>query len=403
MTTAVTDALTPAEVAEREANDEKAATAISRAKIGIILDRSAKGVFFSHLVLRLKTYPQRGIGTAATDGTNLIYEPDFINQLQPEEVTGLLVHEVMHCTLLHHVRRGDRDPRGFNIAADLAINGILKDCGYTLPKGGCMVGEKPFETFPKDLAAEEYYELLPKIKVKLASFGKGNGNDPGGCGGIIEPQDGAEKAKQEADWTVNGQAAAEAAKQRGDVPGGLGRFIQALEQPKVDWKAELRDFLTKPHPERNDWGRPNRRFLSHGLYFPTLSGERLGHIAVAIDTSGSIGQDTINAFGAEIMGIIGSSPAKLTVIWCDCQIGRIDEYDNISAEELSLQACGGGGTSHKPVFEWLEKQGDDAPDCLVCLTDMYTDFPKQGPETPVLWVSTSRGIEGPFGKTIELN
>lgn len=400
MTTAVTDtnALSPAEQAKRDENAEKAATAISRAKIGILIDKTAKGAFFSHLVLRLKTYPQYGIGTAATDGTNLIYEPDFILSLSPEELTGLVVHEVMHCVLLHHVRRGDRDPRGFNIAADLAINGILKDCGYTLPKQGVFVGEAPFDKFPKDLSAEEYYELLPKVKLNKL----GPGNDPGGCGGTIDPKDEAQAAHQEGEWTVNGQAAAEAAKQRGDVPGALGRFIQALEQPKVDWKAELRDFLTRPHQDRNDWGRPNRRFLSHGLYFPTLSGERLGHIAVAIDTSGSIGQDTINAFGSEILGIIGSSPAKLTVIWCDCKIGRIDEYENVSAEELSLESCGGGGTSHLPVFEWLSEQGEDGPDCLVCLTDMYTEFPKEAPQTPVLWVSTSKWIEGPFGKTIEI-
>ena len=392
----------------REALLDQSAMAMTKAKISLLIDSDARGAFFTHLTLRLRTYPAFGVGTACTDGESLLYEPEFILSLKPRQVSGLLVHEVMHCAMLHHLRRGERDPFLANVAADLSINDCLTEAGYELPSTVCMVGEGIFKDFPKGLCFEEYYDLLQKHSKKVKQqFGDGSGDgkgdkDPGGCGYTKEPQDQAKKAEQEAEWNVAVQAAAEAAKQRGNVPAAIQRIIGQVEEAKIDWRAELRDFLTKFHPERNDWNRPNRRMLNYGLYLPTLSGERLGHIAVAIDTSGSIGERELNEFAGEIMGIIGTSPSKLSVVWCDCKIDRVDVYEDISKEDLDLKTCGGGGTSHVPVFNWLKEQVEDPPECIVCLTDLMTEFPDEHPDLPVLWVSNHRGSEAPFGKTVWL-
>ena len=87
----------------------------------------------------------------ATDGARIVYNPAFVGELKPAELEGTLAHEVMHCALGHQCRRGERDPRLWNEAADLAINPILISNGFTLPAGALI---DPAFT---NLSAEEIY------------------------------------------------------------------------------------------------------------------------------------------------------------------------------------------------------------------------------------------------------
>ncbi len=67
--------------------------------------------FFGTLCLRLKLVPDH-LPTKATDGSRIVYNPNFVDELKPAELEGTLAHEVMHCALGHHCRRGERDPLG---------------------------------------------------------------------------------------------------------------------------------------------------------------------------------------------------------------------------------------------------------------------------------------------------
>jgi predicted metal-dependent peptidase len=114
------------------------------------------------------------ISTACTNGATLRYSPDWIGKLPSQVVKGIMLHEVAHVLFAHHLRRGDRDPRLWNIAADLAINshlepwysklGILSD----LKKDGVASGVFPLEgnyvKMPSGKNAEWYYhELINQI------------------------------------------------------------------------------------------------------------------------------------------------------------------------------------------------------------------------------------------------
>ncbi len=83
-------------------------------------------------------------------------------------------------------------------------------------------------------------------------------------------------------------AAAQAAKVRGRLPAGLERMIDRLLAPTKDWRAVLAEFVV-PHAADYDWRRPERRFLDLDLYLPSLAGEQVDDLVVAIDTSGSLG------------------------------------------------------------------------------------------------------------------
>jgi hypothetical protein len=125
---------------------------ISRARTQLLLNQP----FFGTLCLRLKLVPMPSFPTMATDGRRLAYNPAFVEKLTPAELEGVLAHEVMHCALAHHCRRGDRDAQLWNQAADYAVNPILNGNGITLPKDALID-----PTFT-DLAAEEIYARLLK-------------------------------------------------------------------------------------------------------------------------------------------------------------------------------------------------------------------------------------------------
>ena len=93
--------------------------------------------FFGTLGLKLKLVAG-SLPTMATDGSRIVYNPGFVDQLKPAELEGTLAHEVLHCALGHQCRRGERDPGLWNEAADFAINPILIGNGFALPAGALI-------------------------------------------------------------------------------------------------------------------------------------------------------------------------------------------------------------------------------------------------------------------------
>ena len=239
-----------AEVA-KSANRDKAQKAISAAIAKLVLGKAVKNpkskeesqgasAFFATLALRMKQIPDESIPTAATDGRNLHYNPDFIVTLSEEELVGVMVHEVMHISNKHHYQRGQRNPSKWNIAIDLAINHLIREAGIPLPKCALYPGEGQFAQLPKGLSGEAYYPLIPDDM-------SGEGSDPGGCGGIIEADDGSEAAiaKAEAEANVAVAQAHSVAKMRGKVPAFIDRMVEAALEPVVDWRRVLADFITR--------------------------------------------------------------------------------------------------------------------------------------------------------------
>lgn len=408
----------------RKDAEERGAKALSNARIKLVLGRDAKSVFFATLALKLKPGVDWNVETAYTDGTHLLINPDWFLGLTEEERIGVVAHEVMHPALNHHTRRGPREVKRWNIAADLSINPMIVESGLKLPADASFPGLGSHRKLPPGLSAEAYYNLLAEPGKPDEPDGepsdepgdqpggdggcgglRGPGRDPGGCGGVTEPKDGsgatspAKQRESEAEWEVALAQAHETARKRGDLPGGLDRLVEAHLAPKVDWKEVLREFVSRHAKNDYSWNPPNKKFLHLGIYLPGMRSEELGDVIVAVDTSGSIGGEEIARFGGEIEGILSSFDVKLTIIYCDCQIHHVQEWCT-SDGPLVMEPKGGGGTSHIPVFDWIEEKGLD-PACLVCLTDMYTSFPDNPPGYPVLWAATT-GVDGPWGQTVQV-
>lgn len=360
--------------------------------------------FFAMLALKLKLQEERGIKTADVDGKTLRYNPDWIDKLELPEVVGLNAHEVMHCAVRHMLRRGSRDPQKWNLAADYEINRTLKNANFQLPDGGAIS-----DAF-KDMTAEAIYALLPDMPGDSGGEGQGGGagEDPGGCGGVRDApsQDGenkaspAEMAEQEADWKLAVAQAAQVAKARGKLPAELEKLVEELLEAKVDWQSVLRRFISASVPTDYSWTRPNRRFVAQGLYLPSVHKEGVGKIVIGNDTSGSISDELLQQFAGEINMIVKEvRPEEVVVVHCDAMVHHVQRFQ--PDEDVVLEAKGRGGTDFRPVFDWVEQNGEE-PRCLIYLTDMYGGFPDDPPSYPVLWASTSGVRDAPFGEVVPI-
>lgn len=99
--------------------------------------------------------------TAATDGKNIYFDPDFMAELSEDERLFVIAHEMMHIKFEHMYRMLDkdgkrRDPRLWNIATDAIINANLERDGFTIKEGAINMPEA------LDYSAEEFYEKLLK-------------------------------------------------------------------------------------------------------------------------------------------------------------------------------------------------------------------------------------------------
>lgn len=351
-----------------------------RARTALILDQP----FFGMLALRLKLVEKNEIKTLAVDGKHVFYNADFVKSLSPSLTKSALAHEVGHCIFDHLGRRGARNPRKWNCAGDYVINDTIQSAGFEL--GTSWLHNAAFA----GMGADHVYSLLPDDED-----GEGGGGDP--LDEMIDAT-GSDVECNAVDWKIATLQAAAAAKAMGKLHASLSRFVDELTAVKVDWRERLRRFVTENSRDDYSWLRPNRHFIMQGLYLPSLYSENMGEIVVAIDTSGSIDQPTLNAFGAEIKAIVGGArPKKTTVIYCDAAVNHVDTFE--PNDELHFDMHGGGGTNFCPPFEYVAENGLK-PVCFVYLTDGYGPFPS-APEFPTLWCCTTE-VVAPFGETVPI-
>lgn len=356
---------------------------IRRARTRLIFNQP----FFGCLALRLQLREASGLGTMATDGRAIAYDPDAVEQWTDDELTGIVAHEVMHCALQHHERREGRDPEQWNIATDYAINIVVRDAKLALP-ADALYDEKY-----RGWSAERIYASLPANDAHAPQWGRVEDGPE---------QDDDQDGPPPTDWQQAAQEAAQRVamdKTAGDLPGSLKELIAISVDPVIDWQVRLRDYMDKLARNDYTWTRPNRRYLSRGFSLPSLYSDDLGDIVIALDSSGSMTNRELEQAGAEIADLIAKFDCVVHFMCCDRQIQSHKEFRR--GDVVRLERAGGGGTDLRPPFRWVEDQGM-TPTVLLYFTDLCGMFPEQAPEYPVLWASTDANyqIEPPFGELI---
>lgn len=374
---------------------------ISKAKSLLILDHP----FFGAVVSKRPLQFSESIPTACMSATGqMTLNRQFLMVLNVQEIIFLLAHEAMHYMLNHSLRRGHRDPKQWNIAADKVINDTLIHCNV----GKFIDGGVTFDG-ARDLSAEKLYNDTP-------DDGTGQGDDDGlgGAGmDIGDPNDGdgtqmteSQISEIEAMTKIELRQAHKAAKAAGKMPAMLDNLIAEILKVRTPWYEILERFINGKRKGGRSWKRPNRRFIHKGLY---LKGKdnvpALDHIVLAYDTSMSIGPKEHSAYVGHVNRILETcTPAKVTVIFCDARVQRVEEHKGADLP-LQLDIPRGGGTAFKPVFDYVT---DNIPfhsiDALIYFTDGYGD--QTSFELPqgldVVWLTTDYE-KFPQGKVVKFD
>jgi hypothetical protein len=238
----------------------------------------------------------------------------------------------------------------------------------------------------------------------------------GGFDDVLEPQvdeaTGKPDLPSEMEYREAIARAADAAERsQGSIPGSMKRLIKETLEPQISWREHIRMLVTGKVGSRGEtWSRPNRRRLAlssvgRGLpvYLPGRNKYGADLVTVVIDNSGSISDKMLSVFFGEMTGILADCrPRRVQLMFCDAQIQKNVEASSLD-ELASVRAKGspgGGGTSFRPPFKYLEDERL-RPDTLVYLTDGYGPFPEDKPAFPVVWAMTT-DVKAPWGDVVRV-
>ena len=378
---------------------------IPRRLQGALLRIRGDHPFFGALALFAEIRIDDSIATAATDGKVLWFNATFVEQQDTNRLCGLVAHELLHAALLHGLRRRERDPVLWNIAADIVVNGMIrKDTAYGLPLGGVE------DAALAHLSVEEIYEQLdagpkPTPGITLLDLRPASvAGEPVGPLSSRSAIDEAHAAELERHWRSALQQAAAVARRIGRGIGKTGlagvRDIGEATLPSLNWREVLWQFMVAtPH----DFAGFDRRFIYRRLYLEDMVGESVD-VAIALDTSGSISGPALEAFMGEVQGILDAYPQiRGQLFFADAALYGPHEF---SRDVAIPPPQGGGGTSFVPFFDWVTRQEEvgSLPLCIY-FTDGYGTFPRQVPAAPLLWVVLDGGLESgafPFGQVARI-
>jgi predicted metal-dependent peptidase len=347
------------------------------------------------------------VPTACTNGIDCKYGNKFIKDMSDSDLRGLIMHENLHKTFQHmflwqHLYK--EDGRTANMACDYVINLIIDDISkrshgfITLPKGGLL--DHRFA----GMDSQTVYNILRD---------ENDGQGPGGGEDGFDDHDwesGDAMSQEEIEQIgkdIN-QAIRQGQLMAGKLGGNQSRALGSLVEPKVDWREQLREFVssTAVGKDISTWQRVSRRWLQHDMYMPSTITENVGRIVVAIDTSGSIGQAELSKFLSEVQGIcINTKPEKVDLLYWDTEVAAHEVYTQEQLDKLtsSTKPAGGGGTDVACVSKYL-KDNQIKPECVIVLTDGYIYGDWGTWNAPVLWtIVGGNKVVPPMGTAIHLD
>jgi predicted metal-dependent peptidase len=388
------------------------------ARVGLLL----RHPFFGNMATRLKIEENNDwCHTAATDGRGLYYNRHFFDQLTPKQIEFVLAHEILHNVYDHMTRREGRDPQIHNIAADYCVNGTL----IREKIGDPVTQIKFFHDFKYEgWSSEEVYddifekydeEQLKQLGELLddhVDWEKGTGNNKGnGSNGENKKEDKKgppkyskdelRKIRDEIKESMIGAAQAAGA---GNVPAGVERMIKDLTEPKMNWREILRQQIQSAIKSDYSFMRPSRNGWHTGAILPGNDFEESIDLAVALDMSGSIGEDQARDFLSEIKGIMDEYQDYKIKVWCfDTAVYNEQDFSADNGSDIeNYEIIGGGGTDFMCNWDYMKEQ-DYVPKKFIMFTDGYAwdswGDPDYCDTIFVIHSNRNKDLEGPFGYT----
>jgi predicted metal-dependent peptidase len=371
--------------------------------------------FYGHFLLNLRRSEQLGsqhaAGVTVRDGVpTLSLNPPLFTQLSALEQEALLEHLIKHLLHLHPLRRKERNQHDWDVSCDLAINPSV----VGLPDNALMPDMYGMES---GLAAEEYYSaLVPSFdtgNLEGSGYGDGQQDTYGAEGqGTADMRDAATLDDHEI-WSEADSTPLPLAEEMmraitrdslrgsdGETPADVRCVVDSLLQtPAIPWRQILRQFAATAGRvgRTSTWMREHRRF---GQDTPGNRKRRRLNLLVGIDVSDSTDIVRLReAFANELLQIARGRDARITVLYANSRIQRIEAFNSASC--VLQRFDGGGFTDLRPVFEYARGM-QPLPTAVIYLTDGIGPVPEEM-AFPTLWVLTEAGEKpAPWGIELRL-
>lgn len=380
--------------------------------------------FYGHLILNMKITVDRTCPTAGvyvTDKVNMVYNPEYINSLSLVDACKLLKHECEHI-FREHISRAKQIGatnkelhKRFNLSTDATIN--RNDLIDSAKRNGWVtvsnLNEKlksyvdEFNAKPENKSQQRNFS--PMVDGEIAEYYYNRINEFAEENSDLLPQNGmGDTADDHSQWeksegtaetqkeVVRG-AVNNAVKQSGGIgnlSGDLASIVAKLNESQVNWRQQLRQFKTATQKSLKESTR-KRRNRRYGILQPGVKRKPELHLALCVDTSGSVSDHELALFWVE-MDAIYKQGVKITVIEADADVKNVYEFDSKKQPEFK----GRGGTAYNPA---IKKAVELKADGIMYFGDFDTADKPENPRKPFLWVGV-RNSPAPadFGKVIRI-
>ena len=358
--------------------------------------------------------------TAYTNGRDDYYGRAFVDGLTDSEFRFLILHETYH-KLFKHLTTWEHlykdDPKLANMACDYVINLMIsdenRDLFAVMPKDaeGNNIGLLD-EKF-RNMDTAQVYKILKQDQEDNSDDGDQGEGEGNGAGLDEHDWEGAQEMdadeQRELAQEID-QAIRQGALTAGKVGSGGNRAIDQLLQPEVNWREVLREFITETCRGNDDstWRQPSRRHMAMGILRPSGITERVGELVIAIDTSGSIGQQELTKCLSEIKGVCDTvKPESIRVLYWDTKVCSEEVYGvhGTPLEQLTqtTKPAGGGGTRVQCVPDHIRDNNINAQ-AVIVLTDGYLGGDWGAWTMPLLWgILDNKSARPTIGKTLHIN
>ena len=327
------------------------------------------------------------VPTACTNGRDEMYGREFVSKLSDPELRFVILHEnyhklYRHLTTWKHLY--EQDPHLANMACDYVINQKIVDDNIdtfaTMPDMGLL--DEQF----RGMDSAQVFNILKQEQEQGGGQGRGQGFDDHDWEGA----QGLSDAEQRDLARDIDEAIRQGALIAGKLGTGVDRSITDLLKPQVDWREVMREFIstTCSGNDYSTWRRPNRRFVSAGVYMPSGISESVEGVVVAGDMSGSIGQREQSVILTEAKQMFDTvHPNWVRMLYWDTRVCSDEKYEQHELDDFvrSTKPKGGGGTDVECVPKYMTDNNIKAQAAII-ITDGYLGRSWGSWNCPVLWV-----------------
>jgi len=398
--------------------------------------------FLDAAIHQLIIQPEDELDTIATDGQYFFFNTwHILNnfQRQMEAITRDYLHVIFHCIFQHLFINKLVCQSCWDLACDIAVENAINDIGIqsldtarqskqmqviTQLKSSLrlMTAEKIYRYYlDKKTSEEELVNLRQNFYADNHTLWYVRTEKKGSTGERDQESTEVEPSQRSKGWgqskhsrptqelidlwkQISERAQVDietASKKWGDLGGGLHQGLNQLNREKYNYASFLKRFSVLGEAMQVNDEEFDLIFYTYGLKLyenmPLIEPleykevKRIKEFVVAIDTSGSVSGQVVQAFVQKTYNILKQTENFFTkvnihIIQCDAEIQ--EDYKITNPEEFdkyvqSMQLRGFGGTDFRPVFTYVDdlikKREFENLRGLIYFTDGFGIYPTKKP------------------------